>query len=349
MRTQYKLIVSAGLLFAAAGSAQGQVDARPDLQLLDKGSMVRPIRIAPVAMDHGHIVFLDDWMDDQGSTTRDMLCQDNRIFDCYGDHNFDGGFDDYGGCGLGGQRWYFGTAFCGSNYTTNDMTLAPDTVIEAGATQANFAWYWTCGGSGSEQCILVVLTESSDANACEPDSNDLGGWAFDFGLLSCNPGGYYFTNLDISSVGVWALPDTGKGSYAVAFLTDNGLSPATCAQTLLWGASNNAGGDPDGPGEQGPMQLDDDNNNQTHEADECIDYTLGVCPDPLGTLIQFWGTRENPPLRGDFDHNGIVDTRDVLAFLTAWNNCDPASDCNVDGECNTQDVTCFLNGWTMCR
>jgi hypothetical protein len=48
----------------------------------------------------------------------------------------------------------------------------------------------------------------------------------------------------------------------------------------------------------------------------------------------------------DFNGDGSVDTRDVIAFLNAWNADDPASDCDENGVIDTRDVICFLNGWT---
>jgi hypothetical protein len=48
---------------------------------------------------------------------------------------------------------------------------------------------------------------------------------------------------------------------------------------------------------------------------------------------------------GDFDGNGVVDTRDVIAFLNAWNAGDAASDCDGNSIIDTRDVICFLNAW----
>ncbi|HZW10574.1 MAG TPA: GC-type dockerin domain-anchored protein [Phycisphaerales bacterium] len=48
---------------------------------------------------------------------------------------------------------------------------------------------------------------------------------------------------------------------------------------------------------------------------------------------------------GDFDGNGVVDTRDVIAFLNAWNAGDASSDCDGNGVIDTRDVICFLNAW----
>lgn len=47
----------------------------------------------------------------------------------------------------------------------------------------------------------------------------------------------------------------------------------------------------------------------------------------------------------DFDGDGLVDTRDVLAFLNAWTVRDPEADFNGDGLVDTRDVLAFLNAW----
>lgn len=48
----------------------------------------------------------------------------------------------------------------------------------------------------------------------------------------------------------------------------------------------------------------------------------------------------------DFNGDGVVDTRDVLAFLNAWTQQDASSDCDDNGVIDTRDVLCFLNAWT---
>ncbi len=47
----------------------------------------------------------------------------------------------------------------------------------------------------------------------------------------------------------------------------------------------------------------------------------------------------------DFNGDGNVDTRDVLAFLNAWNRQDRASDCDKNRVIDTRDVLCYLNLW----
>jgi hypothetical protein len=48
----------------------------------------------------------------------------------------------------------------------------------------------------------------------------------------------------------------------------------------------------------------------------------------------------------DFDRDGAVDTRDVVAFLNAWVGGDASADLNGDGHVDTRDVVAFLNLWT---
>ncbi|HZW11302.1 MAG TPA: GC-type dockerin domain-anchored protein [Phycisphaerales bacterium] len=48
----------------------------------------------------------------------------------------------------------------------------------------------------------------------------------------------------------------------------------------------------------------------------------------------------------DFNGDGLVDTRDVIAFLNAWSAGDQSADFNGDGVIDTRDVIAFLNAWT---
>lgn len=47
----------------------------------------------------------------------------------------------------------------------------------------------------------------------------------------------------------------------------------------------------------------------------------------------------------DWDGDGTLNTRDVLAFLNDWTARDPRADVNGDGVINTLDVLEFLGGW----
>jgi hypothetical protein len=52
-----------------------------------------------------------------------------------------------------------------------------------------------------------------------------------------------------------------------------------------------------------------------------------------------------PPCAADFNDDGSVDTRDVLAFLNAWASGDASADFNSDGTVNSLDVLAFLGAW----
>jgi len=71
------------------------------------------------------------------------------------------------------------------------------------------------------------------------------------------------------------------------------------------------------------------------------DGTLIVCG--VGTDVRAYRT---PRCLADFNGDGVVDTRDVLAFLNAWAAGDPRADINGDGVIDTRDVLAFLNLWT---
>ncbi len=53
------------------------------------------------------------------------------------------------------------------------------------------------------------------------------------------------------------------------------------------------------------------------------------------------------PCEADFNGDGLVDSRDVLAFLNAWTAHGPGADFNGDGAIDTRDVLAFLNAWTV--
>ena len=72
------------------------------------------------------------------------------------------------------------------------------------------------------------------------------------------------------------------------------------------------------------------------------DGTLVVCG--VGTDVRAYRTER---CVADFNHDGAVNTQDVLAFLNAWAAGDAAADITGDGNVNTQDVLAFLNLWNV--
>lgn len=89
------------------------------------------------------------------------------------------------------------------------------------------------------------------------------------------------------------------------------------------------------------------------------DNSLGTVDLPLvagkvysfrAELEQYWGEMwailSLPPVcQADFNDDGAVDSRDVIAFLNAWAAGDPRADTNGDGTVDTSDVLAFLNLW----
>ena len=66
----------------------------------------------------------------------------------------------------------------------------------------------------------------------------------------------------------------------------------------------------------------------------------------VGELV-LTATGERALCPGDFNEDGSVDTRDVLAFLNAWAAGESRADANDDGVVDTRDVLFFLNLWTV--
>jgi hypothetical protein len=336
------LCTYAGLCAGFASMAVAGGD-KPTPQLLGNAINVQPVRIAKASSVDGKMVQVGEWMDYKGGSNRAAA---ERVFDCFGDSDSDGFMDDTGGCALSSSRWYFGTLYC-NGFATNDMHSIKAKEAD-GYCRADFGWYWTCGGFGSERCIVFIFTQESVP--CAADSFDYSGWLLDYGSLTCNPGGYYYSNVDISATGSWVAVTGGDGSYIYGFgqdvTTGGAIILATCAQPMLWGDLINDSPAVNGRGEQETEQYDDDNPlDGSHTTTECYTYSYGLCPDPLGAMLQFWGTPGGPGCYADFNGDGLVDTRDVLAFLNAWNANDPRSDCNGDGLIDTRDVLCFLNLW----
>ena len=331
-RLVYVAGASASVCAASVAVAGGD---KPAPQLLGNSINVQPVKIACAVCTESGVRRVGDWIEYRGGEGRRGPA-DDLVFDC---------FYPTGDCGSGGQ-WFLGTGYC-NGFVTNDMTVAEGMHIDEGLGRIDFSWYWTCAGWGTEQCVIGVWTQESVP--CEPDSRDYDGWLLNFGTLSCNPGGYYYSTVDISSVGAWPVPSTGTGSYIIAFLTSSGAALATCAQPMLWGTGD-ARGDPSAPGTQGPNHYDDDNPlDGSHTTSECSTYALGLCPDPLGAAAAFWGANGWCIGQPDCDHNGVIDTRDVTCFLNLWVPKDPAADCNRDGLVDIRDITCFLNFWVSCH
>ncbi|HZW10001.1 MAG TPA: GC-type dockerin domain-anchored protein [Phycisphaerales bacterium] len=62
-------------------------------------------------------------------------------------------------------------------------------------------------------------------------------------------------------------------------------------------------------------------------------------------LVNYLAIVESGACVADWNGDGAVDTRDVLAFLNAWTAGGQDADVNGDGVVDTRDVTAFLNAW----
>ncbi|MCC7387482.1 MAG: hypothetical protein IT431_01810 [Phycisphaerales bacterium] len=323
----------------AACAAFGQDTPR----LVEHAIGVTPTRIAPAVYAGHRAQRVGDWLEYQpGHGWGDP------VFDCYGDWDRDGVPDGADWCGLGAARWYLGSGFC-NLFVTNDMTLPFGTMSDDGLYRLDLAWYWTAWGpSTTEQCVIGVFTQ--DSMPCEPDSLDYAGWLIDFGTLAGCPAGYYHASLDLSGTGSWPIRWEASGSYVIAFLTNDGEEFASCAQPMLWGTGD-ATGDFVAPGTQGPNQFDEVYfSDGFHDEYECRDYALGVCPDPLGAMLRFWGTLCCAPCHiVNCNWDNSIDTTDFLCYLNLWAVSDPDADLNNDDIVNVRDFIWFLDVWAECR
>jgi hypothetical protein len=66
--------------------------------------------------------------------------------------------------------------------------------------------------------------------------------------------------------------------------------------------------------------------------------------DDVG-LVNYIAIVESEGCVGDWNGDGSVDTRDVIAFLNEWAAGDEDADVNGDGAVDTRDVIAFLNAW----
>ncbi|HZW09855.1 MAG TPA: GC-type dockerin domain-anchored protein [Phycisphaerales bacterium] len=127
----------------------------------------------------------------------------------------------------------------------------------------------------------------------------------------------------------------------------HGGDAAAVGQILLANSSGGAGVT-DGTGGQGVKPLP-----MTHDGwiQPTVDLvgTGELSAEVEGWIGQLTEHQRNPHqhgTEGDFNQDGVVDTRDVTAFLNAWNAGGAGSDFNEDGVIDTRDVIAFLNAWT---
>jgi hypothetical protein len=357
--------------------------AGDQLQRASATKEVVPVRIGQLGPDHSIIRWVD-----YGNRQE---CTFDLTFDCYEpDVGDDCGFGDaypVGGddCGINTNecvgspslRWYFGRSYC-NMYSSNDMKFDP-AYSGRSAERICIAWqWWVNGPQTGENMALVVETFDGFDETCQfGDPNGFGNWlggvvAY-YGYYNGSAGGYYYTDLDLCGYDWVPLPPNGYGSYNLWILTYDDADPnvlylATCGQPMLWGSGldeyptqdctdRGHGPCPDGESsDQDSIQWDDDTNyDGWHDApDECYDYTFGVCPDPLGSMVCMWVDEDGDECVGDIDGDGRTYQEDLGLLLQSWGLCpgDPGynPDANIDdfdgtGCINQADLGVLLGDW----
>jgi hypothetical protein len=70
--------------------------------------------------------------------------------------------------------------------------------------------------------------------------------------------------------------------------------------------------------------------------------------DTWGAGFTVWwdGLSFDPPVcAADFNADGAIDSRDVIAYLNGWTARAGRADINADGVIDSRDVIAFLNEW----
>ena len=106
-----------------------------------------------------------------------------------------------------------------------------------------------------------------------------------------------------------------------------------CYATPLWGLE---GGGP--PTDLLATDLDGDGRAE-------VAVVLGALPGEERIAIFRVRAADGVPCGADFNGDGVVDTRDVVAFLNAWAAGDASADIDGNGVVDTRDVIAFLNVW----
>jgi hypothetical protein len=161
----------------------------------------------------------------------------------------------------------------------------------------------------------AIFLVSTDGQTVEPIATGLNG----IQMITMGPGGAFGNEVFVASEGR-DFPELEIGDGAVYTLSPNGA--LTEFMTNL------------------------DASSVVFDVDRVLGggmFVSDIVDDP-NVASKIWRVR----VRGcyaDFNRDGVVDTRDVLAFLNAWASMDSESDCDRNGVIDTRDVLCFLNAW----
>jgi probable HAF family extracellular repeat protein len=233
-----------------------------------------------------------------------------------------------------------------NGWTSHAHAISADGLVVVGSSRnsdyKNEAFRWTEAEGMVGMGDLAGGSFSSIAYAINVDGSVAVGW----GSADAGPEAFRWTESG-GIVGLGFLAGTDSVAYAVS--ADGSVVVGAAAdprnRPFIWTAR------------EGMRNLQEIIEHELglglFDFDELIAAT-GVSAD--GRTIVGWGyTRDGQPqgwvaylgpgCRVDFDDDGVVDTRDVIAFLGAWSRRSLLADWNYDAVVDIRDVVGFLNGW----
>jgi len=259
-------------------------------------------------------------------------------------------------------RWILGGTYEYSIYTVNDMTLDPSDVGKGDADRVEFLWYWN-PTSGATSCEIFIFTADDFDDTCAgpPSANGYDGIIYTFAPPQPPFPKFYYTDADLAPDGlVQYMPPDGVGAMELIMSrghTSSVIYLATRAAPGYWGTKDALANPPGtNPSHQGPIQWNDSappDGTFTNPTFECIDLTLGICPDPLCSSFCFYVPSAKC---GDCNCDGAFDGADIDAFFLAigdpgayqiaYPGCprDFVADCNGDGVVDGADIDAFFIG-----
>jgi len=374
--------ISVGAAALALPAFAGSLKNLP-LQQLSNARHVMPTRAASYTIVDGRMVMTSDWVQLNGSTTRDTYTcgYDSIELDLTGgvlgaptdQVNPPGPTGCLDATIANGSRWFFGPAYS-NPFCSSDMSGAASGEACEGVGQA---WFIDVGDSepdvdadgfpDSPLFIAIQQFEDMDVVTCTDDgSGFIDGVIYDFSGNAWDPAFYNYTTISLNGSGLFhTMPADGSGGYQVIYgIAFDGTTitlPAPIdtvtglgvnVQPMLWGTGANEFGAPDDGrcGVDVDGQYDDDAPvDGSHDlALECYSYLFGVCPDPLACATGFYfkGGVEPCPCPGDLNADNIVDIADLALFLSSFGSSPPSiacADLNGDGIVDIADLALFLS------
>ncbi|HZW10354.1 MAG TPA: GC-type dockerin domain-anchored protein [Phycisphaerales bacterium] len=208
------------------------------------------------------------------------------------------------------------------------------------ADSAYFEWDFFTSGSGNEPDV-GQFPDPLPAGWATPDVAEITGNGFATGSGNIySPFGPMVFEITV--------PNYGYGAGETTLL----LQLRTVGTELDYGAVTLDGAAPDEVIELGRESTDMGFRVETlfvfgvsGNADEYV-FTAPTVEAHLSLERVAVDTSTGSSCAADFNADGSVDTRDVIAFLNAWSAGESSADSNGDGVVDTRDVILFLNLWT---